>query len=103
MGVTKLRLYGQFPIDTIVQIGNAQIRRAGALLPPTRYDDHIANTEAPAIDHHRHCEPQKRRGNPLPLRRNAPPGPAWAGEMRIATAYGLAMTEVDGGWSFFLL
>ena len=65
MGVTKLRLYGQFPIDTIVQIGNAQTRRAGALLPPTRYDDHIANTEAPAIDHHRHCEPQKRRGNLL--------------------------------------
>ena len=50
----------------------------------------------------RHCEEGKaRRGNPHLAgprgagRRNSPQG------LRIATAYGLAMTEVDGGWSCF--
>ena len=35
------------------------------------------------------------------LRRITPPGPAGAGKMRIATAFGLAMTEVVEGWTRF--
>ena len=34
-------------------------------------------------------------------RRNAPPGHGGAGKMRIATASGLAMTEVVVSWSRF--
>ena len=35
------------------------------------------------------------------LRRITPPGPAGAGKMRIATAFGLAMTVEDDSWSRF--
>ena len=69
----------------------------------------------PAADYHRHCEavrPHPRVASLAlraihllairpPLRRIAPPGPDGAGKMRIATPYGLAMTEVVVTWSRF--
>ena len=63
-------------------------------------DDRRSQTEGPATKLPRHCEEGKaRRGNPHLS------GPSGTGRckasqgLRIATAYGLAMTEVADGWS----
>ena len=85
-----------------------------ALPTPTRLDNCTAKSEVPAQNNRRHCEAAG-RGNPHPLRCNAPPVPGGDGKRTDCQkvncpkgkrghpgvrAYALAMTAVDGSRCF---